>query len=112
MKIRLNKNTLAALPAAVRPIVRMWIARYSKAFISVESAPSFCAEENARVTLVNLESEKSASAQVSGDFAGMTRLSPTAQIPLAPNVVAVEEGFFCGTPFLTIWQWSPTRLRA
>ncbi len=104
MKIRLNKTTLAEMPAPVRALVESWSTRHRKRFISVENSTGFYAAENARITMINLATGKTASAQAAGDFAGMTQLSPTDKIPLAPGIVAIEDGFFCGVPFLQIHQ--------
>jgi len=52
----------------------------------------------------NLATHVQVHARAAGEFAGMTKLSPTAEIPLPVGVVAVEEGYFLGHPFLTIYQ--------
>jgi hypothetical protein len=112
MKIRLNKQVLDQMPAQVRELVVEWKNTYHRIFISVETVPQFYAEENARVTMINLVTGAEASAQAAGDFAGWTKLSPGQAIPLPPGVVAVEKGFFCGVPFLTIHQGSNPQLNA
>lgn len=104
MKVRLNKTTLAAMPKPVRGIVEEWRGRYGKAFISVQDKPTFYAWEDSRVTMINLLTGASGTARAAGEFAGWTNLSPTAAIPLPRGVVAVEQGFYCGVPFLTVWQ--------
>ena len=110
MRVRTNKALLDQMPVAVRTAVATWHARYRKRFISVENATSFCPSEDSHVTLFNLTTGVQGSARTAGEFAGMTRLSPCDPIPLPVGVVAVETGFFCGTPFLTIWQGCPTQL--
>jgi hypothetical protein len=110
MRIRLNKTTLSQMPEAVRQIVTEWQARYRKATISVENHPGFYASEDAKVTMINLGTGRAATAQAAGEFAGMTRLSPCDVIPLPVGVVAIEQGFFCGTPFLTVHQGSPEQI--
>jgi hypothetical protein len=110
MKVRLNKTVMAQMDSRVGEIVSEWKARFGKAFISVEHRQYFYANEDARVTMINLATDAKASAQASGDFAGKTNLSPTAAIPLADGVVAIEQGFFCGVPYLTIYQHSPTQI--
>lgn len=107
MKVRLNKATLQQMPAQVREIVTAWREKYGKATISVENTQGFYASEDARVTLLNLGTGRTATAQAAGEFAGMTRLSPCDVINLPVGVVAIEQGFFCGTPFLTVWQGAP-----
>jgi len=106
MKVRINKKLLADMPIEVRVLVNEWRAKYGKSFISVEHCETFCPDEDARVTVINLATGASQTERVAGEFAGMTRLSPTAEIPLPVGVVAVETGFFCGTPWLTIHQGS------
>lgn len=110
MKVRLNKKTLSEMPEAVRAIVSDWKTHYGKAFISVENRTSFFVGEDSRVTLLNLIDGSAASAQAAGDFAGMTQLSPNAQIPLVPGVVAIEQGFFCGLPYLNLFQGCPKQI--
>lgn len=112
MKIRLNKSTLSEMPAVVANLVSAWKAQYGKAFISVENVTQFYPSEDARVTLFDLASGKSASATAAGDFAGYTNLSPNAPIPLMPGIVAVETGFFCGMPFLNLYQGSVKQITA
>jgi hypothetical protein len=106
MKVRISKQSLSQMPEQVREIVEAWRSRYHKAYISVENRPSFIAAEDSRVTLINLQTGRSGTERVAGEFAGMTRLSPCAEIPLPVGVVAVEESFFCGVPFLTLHQGS------
>lgn len=112
MKIRINKNTLADMPDAVRAIVQTWKAQYGKAFVSVENREGFFPNEDARVTLLDLRSGATASAQAAGAFAGYTKLSPGAEVPLPVGVVAIEQGFFCGVPFLAIYQGAPKAIAA
>ena len=104
MKLRLNKPALAQMQADVRALVIDWKERYNKAFITVENTDGFYADEDAKVTMINLLTEKTVSAHVAGEFAGYTKLSPTAKIPLQEGVVAVVTGFFCGHPYLNIYQ--------
>lgn len=112
MRVRLNKTTLSQMPEQVRAIVLAWRNRYRKTMISVTNTTGFYAAEDAHVTLINLGTGVSAHAQAAGEFAGFTRLSPADLIPLPVGVVAVEEGFFCGTPVLTVWQGSPEQIKA
>ena len=99
------------MPDQVREIVAAWKAQYRRAFISVENRETFSAGEDSRVVLINLDSGKTAGSQVAGSFSGMTQLSPTANIPLAPGVVAVETGFFLGVPFLSVFQYAPKAIK-
>lgn len=103
-KVRITKALLADMPEQVRNLVEDWRSQYRKAFVRVERCTSFCAAESARVTMINLSTGKGQREVVAGEFAGFTRLSPTAQIPVPEGCVAVEVGFFCGEPFLTIHQ--------
>jgi len=110
MKLRLNKPTLAQMQDDVRAIVIDWKERYHKSFITVENTDGFYADEDAKVTMINILTDKIQTAQVAGDFAGMTKLSPTAKIPLAEGVVAVVTGFFLGHPYLNIYQASAPQI--
>lgn len=112
MKLRLNKATLAQMPEAVRTIVQDWKATSRKAFISVENRPTFWAQEDAKVTLVNLLTDKQQTERVAGECAGVTRLAPNAHIPLPEGMVAVVTGIFLGHHWLTIYQSSPTQISA
>jgi hypothetical protein len=112
MKVRLNKAVLSEMDSQVREVVAAWKARYGKAFISVENRPSFYTSEDARVTMLNLFSGVSQTAQAAGAFAGATKLSPCAEVPLPSGTVAIVEEFFCGTPYLTIYQSSPKQVAA
>jgi len=94
----------------VREIIQRWRDRYHKAFFSVEQRTSFWAPEDAHVTKINLLTQATASAQAAGEFAGLTQLSPTAEIPLPVGMVAVVEEFFCGVPCLTLYQGSPPQV--
>jgi hypothetical protein len=106
MKIRLNKESLSQMDERVRAIVADWKNQYRKSFITVENCDGFYADEDAKVTLINILTNKIVSAQVAGDFAGCTKLSPTAKIPVNIGVVAIVTGFFLGRPYLNIYQGS------
>ena len=113
MKVHLNKTTLSQMPEQVRDIVLAWKNRYRKTTISVKNTTTgFYAAEDAHVTMINLKTGASAHAQAAGEFAGFTKLSPGSLIPLPVGVVAVEEGFFCGYPVLTVWQGSSEQITA
>ena len=92
------------MPEQVRTIVSNWQKQYHKAFISVENADKCCPHEDAKVTIINLFTEKQQTERVAGEMAGYTKLSPTSTIPLPPGIIAVETGFFCGTPYCNILQ--------
>jgi hypothetical protein len=111
MKIKLNKQTLADMPEPVRNLVAEWKERYRKAHISVENVTGFYAPEDATVTMLNLTSGDEATARAAGEFAGYTKLSPTAKIPLPVGCVAVVKYFFCGHPMLTVYQGSNTQIQ-
>lgn len=104
MKLRLNKKVLADMPDQVRELVTKWAAQYRKNFISVETVPQFYPGEDARVTILNLTTDKSQTARIAGDFAGTSAISPNAAIPLPHGCVAVVTGFFLGHPWLTVYQ--------
>lgn len=108
MKLRLNKATLAQMPEQVRQIVEDWKRTSRKAFISVETRPTFWAQEDAKVTLINLLTEKQQTERVAGDWAGYTRFAPNSQVPLPAGVVAVVTGIFLGHHWLTIYQGQDT----
>lgn len=110
MRIRLNQKVLADMDPRVREIVVEWRNRYRKSFISVENRTSFFAREDMKVTMINLATGVRQDERVAGEFAGYTHLSPTAEIPLKPGIVAVVREFFCGTPYLTIYQGSPFQI--
>ena len=110
MKLRLNKQTLSQMPTQVREIVTEWKARHNKAFITVENTNGFYPSEDAKVSMINLLTEKQQTARVAGEFAGMTPLSPTAKVPLTEGMVAVVTGFFCGHPYLNIYQGGNTQI--
>lgn len=108
MKIRLNKATVAAMPEQVRALVTDWQAQYRKAMITVKDVDGFYAWEDARVTMINLLTGAAGKEQAAGEFAGYTRLNPCDRIPVPHGCVAVETGFHCGVPFLTIYQGTAT----
>lgn len=110
MKIRLNKKVLAEMPRPVRVLVEDWRNRWHKSFISVVNRNEVPCQEDAKVTVINLLSGKAQTERVAGEFAGMTRLSPTADIPLPEGCVAVVTGIFLGHPWLTIYQGGKTQL--
>jgi len=98
------------MPDQVRALVTEWRDRWHKACISVKTVTEFHADEDAKVTVFNLLTGASKSARVAGEFAGMTSLSPCATIPLPEGCVAVASGFFCGHPWLTVYQGSKPQL--
>lgn len=112
MKVRLNKQVLAEMPEPVRALVLDWKNRHRKSFISVVNTTKLCLQEDAKVTLINLLSGRQQTERVAGEFAGMTRLSPTADLTLSEGMVAVVTGFFCGHPWLTIYQASPVQIES
>ena len=107
MKLRLNKQVLAQMPPPVRALVVEWRNRWHKTCISVCTRTEVPAEEDAKVTLINLLTDRQQTERVAGEWAGMTRLSPTANIPLPEHCVAVVTGIFLGHPWLTIYQGKP-----
>lgn len=104
MKVRITKQLLADMPEQVRRIVVEWKARHHKAFINVNDAKQLLPPEDASVTMINLTTGAQKEQRVAGEFAGYTRLSPTAIVPLPPGCVCVCTGFFLGHAWLSIYQ--------
>lgn len=104
MKLRLNKKTLAEMPTPVRALVQDWRDKWHKSFISVCTRSEVPMQEDAKITVINLLANTQQTERVAGEFAGMTKLSPTDNLPLPHGCVAVVSGFFCGHPWLTIYQ--------
>lgn len=104
MKVRITKQLLADMPTQVRDIVTEWKARHRKSFINVNEAKQILPPEDTSVTMINLATGAQQAERVAGEFAGYTRLSPTAIIPLPPGCVCVCTGFFLGVPWLSIYQ--------
>src|SRR3990167_9028351 len=98
MKVRLNKRVFSDMDSQVATLVKTWAARYRKVHIRVVTTTTFYPGEDAHVTIVNLTSGAQQHERVAGEFAGLTRLSPTSEISLPYGCVAVVTGFFCGTP--------------
>ena len=107
MKLRLNKRTLADMPPPVRTLVTEWRNRWHKTHISVCTRTEFCPGEDAKVVMINLLTGVAVQQRVAGEWAGMTRLSPTDNIPLPEGCVAVVTGIFLGHPWLTVYQGAP-----
>lgn len=104
MKIRLNKKTIAALPAEVRTLVLAWKEQWHKAAFAVKYASRFYVEEDARFTGFSADLKKSLSIRAAGEWAGLTELTPGSHCPLPPGCTMVATGFFCGEPWLTIYH--------
>lgn len=98
------------MPPAVREIVLDWKARWKKAFISVRDVSEFTPGEDAKVTIINLVTGQRQTERVAGEFAGFTKLNPCDPIPLFEGTVAVASGFFCGHPWLTVYQGTRQRI--
>jgi hypothetical protein len=109
MKVRLNKNVLSDMPEPVRVIVQEWRDRYRKVHVSVVNCDRFMPSEDSKVAVINLFTGNSLTVRTAGDFAGMTKLSPCAVVPLPEGCVAVETGFFMGQPWLSIYQSGLTK---
>jgi hypothetical protein len=106
MKIRLNKKVLADMPDLVRENVLRWREKYKKVTIQIENCTSFYTREDELIHMINILTGVQVGARTAGEYAGLTRLSPVDQIDLEPEVVAVCTGFFCGVPYLKIYQYS------
>ena len=103
MKLTLNRNLLKQMPAQVGDAVKEWATQYHKRTISVNCVKTFSPGEDAKVTMVNLLTNASQTEHAAGEFAGLTRLSPCATIPLPYGCMAVVTGFYCGTPYLELY---------
>lgn len=104
MKIRLNKKTLAAMPAPIRLLVEDWQRQWRKAFISLNAVDKFYVDEDAKITAFSPDLSTSKTVRAAGEFAGFTELMPGQHCPLPPGCTAVASGFFCGHPWLTIYH--------
>jgi hypothetical protein len=110
MKLRLNKKVLAEMPEPVRRLVVEWRDKWHKSAINVVNKPEFYAQEDAKVVMINLITGAQLTQRVAGEFAGMTKLSPTATVPVPEGCVAVVSGFFLGNPWMTIYQGGKTQI--
>jgi hypothetical protein len=104
MKVRLNKETLAAMDPQVRAIVQDWKNRFRKTTISVEASAKCYIAEDARYTALNLLTGENKQARAAGEWAGATGLRPGAECPIPLGCVMIETGFFMGVPYLNIYQ--------
>lgn len=104
MKYKLNKANLSKIPGPVRDLVAEWKARYRKSTISVERCTKVYVQEDARYTAFSPDLSASQTERAAGEWAGMTRLSPTAEITLPSGCTLVATGFFCGVPWLTLYH--------
>lgn len=103
IRIRLNKTTLAAMPAPVRDVVVAWRERYGRTFIGFERASKFYIQEDARFTAFGPDL-RSMTVRAGGEWAGVTNLMPGRHCPLPAGCTVVETGFFCGVPYLSIFH--------
>ena len=110
-KINLNKKVLDALPFAIRLNVTLWKERYKKRSIYVEQTDKVFVREDAHYTAYSPDTTSSKSVRASGEYAGMTVLSPTETIVLPDGCTIIEEDLFLGTPFLTIYHNSGLQLK-
>jgi len=104
MKVRLNKATLAAMPEPIRAVVAEWRERYHKTTIGIEHCTSFYIEEDAHFTAFSPDLELTKSVRAGGEWAGATELRPGSRCPLPAGCTMIEEGLFCGVPYLTIFH--------
>lgn len=104
MKYKLNKANLAKIPGPIRKMVEGWRLLYRKSTISVERCTKVYVQEDARYTAFSLDLSVSQTERAAGEWAGLTRLSPTAEIALPPGCTLVATGFFCGVPWLTLYH--------
>jgi hypothetical protein len=103
MKIRLNKNNLAALPPPIRDTVIQWKQRYHKASIDVQYCHTVVAHEDAHLTAFGPDL-RSQEARVGGEWAGLGNILPGRMCPLPPGCTVVETEIFLGTPMLTLYH--------
>jgi hypothetical protein len=110
-KVNINKKLLEQLPYAIRLNVTLWKERYKKRSIQVEQTNKVYVREDAHYTAYSPDTTTSQSIQASGEYAGLTKLSPTAVIDIPDGCTVVEEDIFCGTPFLNIYHNSGLQLK-
>jgi hypothetical protein len=108
MKMPINKSNLERMPEPVRDIVKAWRARHRRRFFHFYETHNFWTEEGARYTAINLCTGRSASAETASMMSGTGQIMPARECPLPPGNCVVEEGWFCGTPSLTIF-FNPAR---
>jgi len=104
MKLRINRDTLMALPAPVRSEVEEWKQRYRKAHFNLEAAERFTIEEDARYTAFSADMGRTVAARAAGEWAGASGLRPGASCDLPQGCTVVATGIFCGLPWLTIYH--------
>ena len=109
MKIRINKATLAQMPAAIASIVSDFRDNEHKSSISVDRRSSFYIQEDARYTAFGPDG-RSMTVRAGGEWAGVTALMPGSNCPLPGNCCVIEIGRFLGHAFLNIYE-NPTLLR-
>lgn len=103
IKLPISKANLAPLPEPIRSHIKQWKARRHRRFFHLESRASFHTAEDARYTAYNIASGRSLSAKADGEFAGIGDFMPNRAYPLPPGNWIVEESWFCGTPFLSVF---------
>ena len=103
MKIRINKSLLSRLPAPIAAIVSEFRDRSHKTHISGDRRSSFYVTEDATYTAFGPDG-KSMTIRAGGEWAGVTALMPGHLCPLPQGCVIVEQGFFCGVPYLNVYE--------
>jgi len=92
------------MPEPVRQVVQEWALKHRRRQIAVEWRDSVFVHEDARYTVLNLLNGASQTERAAGEYAGMTRLSPTSEIPVVNGCVVIEDRIFLGQYFLTVYQ--------
>jgi len=104
MKVRINAAVLSQLPPVLREIVEKFRKEKRKSHFNIEYRRKVFCQEDATYTAFSPDLSKKVVQRAAGEWAGMTRLSPTAEINLPPGGTIVETGYFLGVPFLNIFH--------
>lgn len=102
MTHRLNKSFYAALPSPIADHIRAWAARRRCRSVTVHCASRFYIAEDANYTAFSPDCSLTKTAGAAGEWFGPSGLRPGAECPLPRGCSVVEEGRFCGAPYLTL----------
>lgn len=108
----INKKFLFDLPKPVSERILAWTQKHRKRFCYVEYADRIQCREDAHYTAYSADFSREVQQQAGGEFSGMTRLSPIAIIEIPVNHTVIEEYYFCGTPYITIYNNSGPTLKS
>lgn len=104
MKVNLNKQTYTAMDPQVAGVVKAWSTKYHKRSIRVEIKNTVYVREDARYTAINLVTKTKASGQAAGEWSGLGDFMCNQELKIPQDCVIIMTEFFCGTPFLTVYQ--------